>query len=128
MELQESINILKAEKANKVTSRFPCRVLLLNSREDYCDAVSSLKSLCDRAVSSDELFSSADVMPAYDKLLETIKSNEWVWLPGVSEYLRLFYKSEQRTGRFAKLWHAMVDASRATPHKYQNPHYTIGAK
>lgn len=111
MELQESINILKAEKANKVTSRFPCRVLLLNSREDYCDAVSSLKSLCDRAVSSDELFSSADVMPAYDKLLETIKSNEWVWLPGVSEYLRLFYKSEQRTGRFAKLWHAMVDAS-----------------
>ena len=84
MELQESIGILKAEKANKVTSRFPCRILLLHSREDYCDAVSSLKSLCDRAVSSDELFSSADVMPAYDKLLETIKPDEWVWLPGVS--------------------------------------------
>jgi hypothetical protein len=111
MELQESIGILKAEKANKVTSRFPCRILLLHSREDYCDAVSSLKSLCDRAVSSDELFSSADVMPAYDKLLETVKPNEWVWLPGVSEYLRLFYKSEQRTERFAKLWHTMVDAS-----------------
>ena len=50
-------------------------------------------------------------MPAYDKLIETIKSNEWVWLPGVSEYLRLFYKSEQRTERFAKLWHTIVDAS-----------------
>ncbi len=111
MKLQESISNLKAEKANKVTSRFPCRILLLHSREDYCDAVSSLKALCDRAVSSDELFSSADVMPAYDKLLEMIKSNEWVWLPGVSEYLRLFYKSEQRTERFAKLWHSMVDAS-----------------
>lgn len=111
MKLQESISNLKAEKANKVTSRFPCRILLLHSREDYCNAVSSLKALCDRAVSSDELFSSADVMPAYDKLLEMIKFNEWVWLPGVSEYLRLFYKSEQRTERFAKLWHSMVDAS-----------------
>lgn len=111
MKLQESISILKAEKANKVASRFPCRILLLHSREDYCEAVSSLKSLCDRVVSSDELFPSADVMPAYDKLLETIKSNEWVWLPGVSEYLRLFYKSEQRTERFAKLWRTMVDAS-----------------
>ena len=107
MKLQESISALKAE----VTSRFPCRVLLLHSREDYCDAVSSLRSLCDRSVSSDELFSSADVMPAYDKLIEEIKSNEWVWLPGVSEYLRLFYKSEQRTERFAKLWHTIVDAS-----------------
>lgn len=111
MKLQESISILQAEKANKVTSRFPCRILLLHSREDYCDAVSSLKSLCDRSVSSDELFSGADVMPAYDKLLETTKSDEWVWLPGVSEYLRLFYKSEQRTERFGKLWHTMVDAS-----------------
>ena len=111
MKLQESISNLKAEKANKVASRFPCRILLLHSREDYCDAVSSLKALCDRVVSSDELFTSADVMPAYDKLLEMIKSNEWVWLPGVSEYLRLFYKSEQRTERFAKLWHSMVDAS-----------------
>ena len=111
MKLQESISALKAEKTNKVTSRFPCRVLLLHSREDYCDAVSSLRSLCDRSVSSDELFSSEDVMPAYDKLIEEIKSNEWVWLPGVSEYLRLFYKSEQRTERFAKLWHTIVDAS-----------------
>lgn len=80
MELQQSINILRTEKANGITSRFPCRVLLLHSREDYCNAVSSLKSLCDRAVSSDELFSGADVMPAYDNLLGTIKSNEWVGL------------------------------------------------
>ena len=111
MKLQESINILKAEKVNKVTSRFPCRILLLHSREDYCDAVVNLKSLCDRTVLLDELFSSADVMPAYDKLHEIVKSNEWVLLPGVSEYLRLFYKSEQRTERFAKLWHTLVDAS-----------------
>ena len=111
MKLHESIDILKTEKANKVASRFPCRILLLHSREDYCNAVSSLKSLCDRAVSSDELFSGADVMPAYDKLPEAIKPNEWVWLPGVGEYLRLFYKSEQQTERFVKLWHTMVDAS-----------------
>ncbi len=111
MELQESIRILKAEKTNKVTSRFPCRIFLLHSREDYCNATSCFKSLCDRVISADELFSSADVMPAYDKLFEKVKPDEWVWLPGVSEYLRLFYKSEQRTERFAKLWHTMVDAS-----------------
>lgn len=99
MKLQESISALKAEKTNKVTSRFPCRVLLLHSREDYCDAVSSLRSLCDRSVSSDELFSSEDVMPAYDKLIEEIKSNEWVWLPGSVNICACFTKaSSARSG------------------------------
>ena len=111
MKLQESIDKLKAEKVNKVCSRFPCRILLLHSREDYSNAVSSLKSLCDRTVSLGELFTGADVMPQYDRLLETRKPDEWVLLPGVSEYLRLFFKSEQRSERFAKLWHTMVDAS-----------------
>ncbi len=111
MKLQESINDLRAGKKNKVSSRFPCRALLLHSREDYCSAVSELKKLCDRVVSLEELFSGADVMPAYDRLPETVKPNEWVLLPGVDEYLRLFYESERRSGRFAKLWHAMVDAS-----------------
>ena len=111
MKLQESIEMLKAEKENKVSSRFPCRVFLLHSVEDYRETVSSLKALCGRAVSSDELFAGADLMPAYDRLLEKLKPDEWVWLPGVGEYLQLFYTSEQRSQRFAKLWHAMVKAS-----------------
>lgn len=111
MKLQEVIDFLQTEKTNKISSRFPCRILLTHSLDDYCDAVSRIKGLCDRVVSSDELFSSADVMPAYDKLHETIKPNEWICIPGVSEYLRLFCKSELQTERFAKLWHMMVDAS-----------------
>ena len=39
------------------------------------------------------------------------KNNVCLLYTSVSEYLRLFYKSEQRTERFAKLWHTIVDAS-----------------
>ncbi len=109
MKLEEIIEKLREEK--DVSSRFPCRAILLHSREDYRAAVEELKSLCGRAVSAEELFTGADVMPAYDRLFEKLKPGEWVWLPGVSEYLRLFYTSEKRSGRFASLWHTMVDAS-----------------
>lgn len=50
-------------------------------------------------------------MPAYDRILDDTKPGEWLFLPGISEYLRLFYKSEQKSGRLAKLWHSIVDAS-----------------
>lgn len=111
MKLFECINSLKEEKTQKMDCRFPCRAILLHSREDYQYAVASLKSLCDRTVSPEELFSGADLMPAYDKALDGARPGEWLLLPGVSEYLRLFYKSEQKSGRLAKLWHSIVDAS-----------------
>lgn len=111
MKLFECINSLKEEKTQKMACRFPCRVILLHSREDYLSAVLSLKTLCDRTVSPEELFSGADLMPTYDKVLDVAEPGEWLLLPGVSEYLRLFYKSEQKSGRLAKLWHSIVDAS-----------------
>lgn len=111
MELFECLRMLKEEKMGKTECRFPCRVLLLHSREDYLSALSSLRTLCDRTISPDELFTGADVMPAYHKVLQTIQPGEWVLLPGVSDYLRLFHKCEQQSGRFTKLWHSIVDAT-----------------
>lgn len=110
MKLDECMNVLEKEKEQKIGCRFPGRVILLHSREDYQSAITSLKSLCDRTVSPEDLFSRADLMPAYDKILDSAKPGEWLLLPGVSEYLRLFYKSEQKSGRFARLWHSIVDA------------------
>lgn len=111
MKLCECIDSLKEEKMQKTDCRFPCRAILLHSREDYQSAMPILKLLCDRIVLPEELFCGADLMPAYDKVLESTKPGEWVLLPGVGEYLRLFYKSELKSRRFAKLWHSIVDAS-----------------
>ncbi len=111
MELLECLDSLRAEKVQQTPCRFPCRVLLCHSREDYRSALSALQALCDRTISSEELFAGADLMPAYDKVLDHVRPGEWVLLPGVGEYLRLFYKSEQHSGRFAALWHRIVDAT-----------------
>lgn len=111
MKLFECINSLKEERTKKIACRFPCRGILLHSREDYQSAIAELRSLCDRTVLPEELFSGTDLMPAYDTILGNMKPDEWLLLPGISEYLRLFYKSEQKSGRLAKLWHSIVDAS-----------------
>lgn len=111
MELLECLHMLKEEKMQQTPCRFPCKVLLLHSREDYRSALTSLHSLCDRTISVDELFTGADLMPAYHKLMQTVQPGEWVLLPGVSAYLRLFHKSERQSGRFAQLWHSMIDAT-----------------
>ena len=108
MKLYDCIDSLKEEKTRKADCRFPCRVILLHTREDYRSAISSLKMLCDRTVTPEELFAGADLMPGYDKLINQLKPGEWLLLPGVSEYLRLFYKSEKVSGRFAKLWHSIT--------------------
>ena len=109
--LDEVIHSLKEEKENEVGCRFPCRVILLHSRESYISCVNALKQICDKTISADELFSGADVMPGYDTLLSKVDSDKWMLLPGVSEYLRLFSTSERRSGRFAKLWRKAIDAS-----------------
>lgn len=111
MKLLECLDRLKEEKMLQTACRFPCRVLLLHSRDDYRSALSSLQTLCDRTISPEELFTGADLMPAYDKVLDNVRPGEWVLLPGVSAYLRMFHKSEQHSGRFAALWHRIVDAT-----------------
>lgn len=110
METQECLAQLQVEKEKKLSCRFPCRVIFTRSRRVYKELLNALTVVCDRTVSADELLPEADIMPQYDTIIEKLKSDEWVLLPGVSEYLRLFHKSEMRSRRLGKLWHSIVDA------------------
>lgn len=110
MQIKECISQLLDEKQKKLSCRFPCRAILVNSRQDYRQLMNELAAVCDRTANADDLMPGVDVMPQYDLLLEKVKSDEWLLLPGVSEYLRLFRKSELRSERFRKLWHSILDA------------------
>ena len=110
MQNKDCISQLLDEKQKKLSCRFPCRAILVNSRQDYRQLMNELAAVCDRTANADDLMPGVDVMPQYDLLLEKVKSDEWLLLPGVSEYLRLFRKSELRSERFRKLWHSILDA------------------
>ncbi len=105
MTIAQVVEKLRKEKQNGVASRFPCRAIMVQNIEQYNSLILELKSISDiEVVTSAELFSSADVMPRYENLKNSSYKNRWVILTGVSEYLRLFSKSESATQRFAKLW------------------------
>lgn len=112
MTIDQVAAIFREEKRNAVTSRFPCRAVMVKNIRQYRELISKLKGISDISlVPSDALFSSADVMPQYEKLKDSQYWDQWVILPGVSEYLRLFGKSEEETQRFAKLWRSQVPAT-----------------
>ena len=95
MKLQESISALKAEK--RIKSLLDFRVVYSCSTAERT-TVMQFQALDLYAIEA-ELFSSEDVMPAYDKLIEEIKSNEWVWLPGSVNICACFTKaSSARSG------------------------------
>lgn len=105
MTLDQVIDTLKREKQQEIPSRFPCRAIMVKDVRQYGELLARLNSIPDIAVaSSDELFSSNDVMPAYENLTDQKYADRWLVLPGVSEYLRLFHKNEASSQRFAKLW------------------------
>lgn len=105
MTIDQVIDKLIAEKQNRLTSRFPCRVIMVRNLQRYCELLDALKTIPGiETTSSSELFSGPDVMPRYENLTNASYNSRWVILPGVSEYLRLFSKNEADTQRFAKLW------------------------
>lgn len=105
MTTEQAIDALKYEQKNELTCRFPCRAIMVKNTDQYCFLLSELEKIPGIAkVSSDELFSSADVLPRYENLQGSQYQHRWVILTGVSEYLRLFSKSEAESQRFAKLW------------------------
>ena len=112
MTIKEVVSILQKEKLNNLPSRFPCRAIMVKTVEQYCQLLSELKKISDiRVIKTNEIFSSADVMPKYLNLSAAAYHNEWVILTGVSEYLRLFSKKEAADRRFAALWSRQVPAS-----------------
>ena len=106
MKIDQLVEQLQKEKQEQVASRYPCRAIMVNTVDQYCELLKKLKTISGITVfRSDDLFDAADLMPNYEKLCENKYANQWIILPGVSEYLRLFHKSEQASARFAKLWH-----------------------
>ena len=105
MTVDEVIAELISDKDNRVSSRFSCRAIMVKTVSEYAQLISKLKKIPDaEIVTSDKLFSSADVMPRYENLTAPAYQDSWLILPGVSEYLRLFSANEAETQRFAKLW------------------------
>ena len=103
---------LQKEKQKAVTSRFPCRAIMVKNVPQYCELLSELKKISDiRIVQTSELFSNMDVMPKYENLKASKYQNEWLILTGVSEYLRLFSKKEAVDHRFKCLWSYQAPAS-----------------
>ena len=101
MTVDQVIDTLKLEKQQRVPSRFPCRAIMVGNIAEYCDLLEKLKTIPNvEVVPSDVLFSSADVLPAYDSLMDSQYKDTWLILPGVSEYLRLFSRGETQRQRF----------------------------
>lgn len=106
------ISGFQREKQEAVTSRFPCRAIMVKNVKQYCELLSELIKISDiRIVQVSELFSNADVMPCFENLKAPQYQNQWVILTGISEYLRLFSKKEQLDRRFASLWSYQAPAS-----------------
>lgn len=112
MTVQEVLEKLKNEKQQQVPARFHCLAIMVDDIRQYKELLMLLKSLPDtKVVPIDILFSGDDVMPDYEKLVSKEYQNEWLILPGVSEYLRLFHTNEESAQRFGSLWHHQFDAS-----------------
>ena len=112
MTIAQVVEKLTLEKQQGVTSRFPCRAVMVKNIDGYSELLSSLGSLPGvRLIQAEELFPSADVMPHYVNLTKAGYADQWVILTGVSEYLRLFGRSEAESQRFAKLWHYQGSAA-----------------
>lgn len=112
MTILQVIDKLNKEKQEGIPSRFPCRAIMVKNVQQYCELLSELQKIPDIVkVSPAELFSSADVMPQYINLTASQYANQWVILTGVSEYLRLFGKSESVNNRFSSLWSHQVPAT-----------------
>lgn len=112
MTIEKVVEKLKEERQKGIPSRFPCRAIMVDDIAQYKKLISELQKISDvEVVSSNELFASADVMPRYENLKNPSYQNRWMILTGVSEYLRLFSKSEAATQRFAKLWSYQAPAN-----------------
>lgn len=105
MTIDQVVNELKEEMNKKLTSRFLCRAIMVRSLGSYRELLKKLREeLKIETISSEILFSGSDVMPRYESLTASAYETHWMILPGVSEYLRLFWRNEAETQRFAKLW------------------------
>ncbi len=111
MTIDMVIGQLTKEKQEGLSSRFPCRAIMVKNLKQYCELLAKLQTIPDtNMVPSRLLFPAADLMPQYDALLGEQFRDQWLILPGVSEYLRLFGASEAEKQRFGALWRYQAPA------------------
>lgn len=105
MTIDQVVDKLKLERDSHLPHRFPCRIVMVRNIANYCTLLARIHEI-DGAemLPSSALFGGPDIMPRYENLLQPEYSSKWVVLTGVSEYLRLFGKSEMQSRRFAKIW------------------------
>ncbi len=112
MTITDVIDRLSQERQTAPKARFHCRAIMVDDVPQYLELLNRLNGLGNISVFPiDELFSGADVMPDYMKLTDKPYQDQWVILPGVSEYLRLFHSNEETAQRFGSLWHHQWDAT-----------------
>lgn len=112
MTIAQLIDDWTSEKIHGVTSRFPCRAVMVSNIAEYRVLLDQLLNIPGaEMVPSEWLFNSDDVLPSYENLKHPAYKDRWLILPGVSEYLRLFSKGEVQRPRFGPLWRYMGAAS-----------------
>lgn len=112
MTIDQAISKLALEQQNQIEARFHCRAIMVNNISQYSKLLSRLRNIPGLVtVSPAVLFTSDDVLPQYERLTDAEYHDQWVVLPGVSEYLRLFGKKEAESQRFAKLWNYLFPAT-----------------
>lgn len=111
MTIEEAIQKLLAERA--LPARFHCRAISVRTIDEYAELLAQLKNRIPgvRTIGIDELFAGEDVLPNYPRLTEAEYQDEWLILPGVSEYLRLFHANEENAQRFDALWNHKSSAN-----------------
>ena len=117
MTLQQIIQRLVTER--EIGSRFPVRVIFVDSIKQYNELLQSLSQVCDKTLELASFCSGPDIFPNFSKMLKEIE-NEYkgkqILLLSVSEYLRLAIRHELRPDRaqIPELWRRQQNASSKT--------------
>ena len=116
MTLQQIMQQLAVEKT--VGSRFPVRVIFVDSIQQYNELLQSLSHMCDKTLQLASFCTGADIIPNFRKMIKEIDKYEGkqILLLSVSEYLRLCIKRELLVdqAQIPALWQSLQNASSKT--------------
>lgn len=116
MILQQIIHRLATER--KIGSRFPVRVIFVDSIKQYNELLDSLSRVCDKTLELASFCGGSDLIPNFRKMLKEINKyqGKQILLLSVSEYLRLAIRRELHPDRaqIPSLWQSQQNASSQT--------------
>jgi len=110
----------KVKQERQIPSRFPSRLIFVESLEEYNRLIAQLKNLCDRTINlgDEEVCPVPDVYPDFTALQRLVdqNANKQILLLSVGEYLRfrLIKELDTQTATFPAFWRRMQDASSLT--------------